>query len=207
MDELCDRLVIIFTRAPVQGQVKTRLEPALSLSRIVNLHKSLVRHVLANAVLVHGARVELWVDSDVKHPFFKELVRQNPKVSICLQHGGDLGERMEHALSQGNAQATVLIGSDCPGLSPSHLEQAFELLESSEDVVLGPALDGGYVLVGTCRKVPPIFTGIEWGTGTVFEQTTKQLAAASIGYQALEPLADIDRPEDLQVARDLGLLE
>ncbi|MFK8018455.1 MAG: TIGR04282 family arsenosugar biosynthesis glycosyltransferase [Pseudomonadales bacterium] len=206
MDKPFDRLIIVFTRAPVQRQVKTRLEPALSLARIVSLHKSLVRHVLVEASLVRCARVELWVDSDAEHPFFQELVQQNPEVSVCLQHGGDLGERMAHALSVANAQTTVLIGSDCPGLSQSHLEQAFELLESTVEVVLGPALDGGYVLVGTCRKLLPIFKDIEWGTDTVFEQTTKQLTAAGIEYQTLAPLADIDRPEDLQIARDFGLL-
>ncbi len=130
-----------------------------------------------------------------------------------LQQGSDLGERMAHALRQSllNARYTVLIGSDCPELSAEYLQQAFDSLEAEEGansskVVLGPATDGGYVLLGSSLAELPVFDNIEWGSNRVFESTVRGLKKAKISYSLLTPLSDIDRPEDLHLARKFNLL-
>jgi len=92
----------------------------------------------------------------------------------------------------------VLIGTDCPAMDAGYLEEAFRVLESGIPLVLGPAEDGGYVLIG-CTGMPPagLFEGIDWGTERVLAQTRARIAALGHGHQELPPLSDIDRPEDL----------
>jgi rSAM/selenodomain-associated transferase 2 len=114
---------------------------------------------------------------------------------------GTLGERMafafKEAFSQG-ATASVIIGTDCPELSDGVLGKAFDALRQSE-VVIGPANDGGYYLIGLSRFVPEIFEEIAWGTDRVFQQTLHVLSAKGVQPVLLDPLSDVDRPEDLQV--------
>jgi len=116
-----------------------------------------------------------------------------------LQRGGDLGERMYHALAQGlsRGSAVVLVGSDCPGLCEQYLAEAFSALEDA-DVVLGPAQDGGFVLIG-CRQVRDgMLNGISWGRGEVLKQTLRQLATRGLSVALLTELYDVDTPADLQ---------
>ena len=124
---------------------------------------------------------------------------------IRLQSTGDLGQRMARAFAQGfqdQAGAIVLIGSDCPGLTPEILAEAFERLEQST-VVLGPASDGGYYLVGLTGPVPELFRGVSWGTDQVLAQSFKILNRIGVNPALLPELADIDRPEDLVTWRQI----
>jgi rSAM/selenodomain-associated transferase 1 len=121
-----------------------------------------------------------------------------PVSEVFLQPDGDLGVRMAHALRNGVSRApkTILIGTDCPPIDAAYVKQAFETL-NTHDVVLGPAEDGGYGLIGVKNTVPDIFSGIDWGTDKVLAQTCRKLNAQRINYALLPLIWDVDRPEDL----------
>jgi glycosyltransferase A (GT-A) superfamily protein (DUF2064 family) len=112
---------------------------------------------------------------------------------------------MHHALARAlrRHRGALLIGSDCPALRPAHLARAARWLAGGCDAVLGPAQDGGYVLIGASRISPEIFAGIEWGGARVYEATAHRLDALRYRWRALPPLWDVDRPEDLERLRAL----
>jgi uncharacterized protein len=121
------------------------------------------------------------------------------------QRGADLGERLRHTLEDllgRGHRSVVVIGSDSPTLAPARIRSAFARLEEGAEVVLGPADDGGYYLIGARRLVPPLFSEIPWGTARVLERTIGALEAEGIAPALLPPWYDIDRPEDLARARD-----
>jgi len=195
--------LIVFTRFPEPGKVKTRLIGRLGAAGAADLHRALTAHALASASVL-GAHSG--IDVQVRFEGGSEAAMRScfgEGVSYRQQGEGDLGARMARAVGDAldeGAPRVVVIGSDCPGISPDLVGQAFNLLaEDSERVVLGPALDGGYYLVGMSRRHPELFRGIDWGTEHVFRQT--EAAARERGYplRTLEPLADVDRPEDLHV--------
>lgn len=118
-----------------------------------------------------------------------------------MQASGDLGDRLQQVFEQGfdhRLERIVVIGADCPDLSVHHVEQAFHLLDS-HDVVLGPAHDGGYYLIGLRRAYPDLFHHISWSTQRVFAQTVAIATRLHLSLALLEPLGDIDRPEDLVI--------
>lgn len=193
-----DRYLAVLARAPVPGRVKTRLQPALGPAGCARLHRSLVTRTLHSCSHLRDVRVELWCDPDPDHEFFGECAARFG-VALHAQGAGDLGARMsatlDHALS--GADAAILIGTDCPELGPDYLEQAYRTLASDARVVLGPALDGGYVLIGARGNHPALFNGIDWGSGQVLVQTRRALHGLGWRWEELAPLRDIDRPEDL----------
>lgn len=193
MDE---RLLIQFAKVPVPGEVKTRMQPVLSADAACDLHCELLQWTASTLFAAQLGSVQLWLGGQGSHPVLDAVVARG--ATLHRQCGSDLGERMAYALAQGLRQArrVVLVGSDCPALSDIYLQQAFAALEHSP-VVLGPALDGGYVLVACRDAVPPIFEGIGWGGADVLAATVARLDAAGVGYSLLEPLADVDRPADL----------
>ena len=196
-------LLIQFAKAPVPGQVKSRMHPVLSGEQSAELHRTLVRHTLGKLVLARLAPVELWISAP--HPFFTSLADLAPSV---MQVGDDLGERMWHAFETAlpRARPVVLVGSDCPFFSTRYLLQAFHLLQAPDvDAVLGPAVDGGYVLLGLKRNHPQLFAGIAWGTGQVLEQTRDRLRQLGWRWRELPALSDIDGPADLELVKDLGI--
>lgn len=188
--------VAVFAKAPVAGLVKTRLIPLLGAEGAAALHERLVRHAMAIAVAADVGPVELWCAPDERHPFFAGFARA-AGVALRVQVGADLGERMRHAfdtaLSEGAAM--VLIGSDCPAMGAIDVRRAVAAL-ATHDVVLVPAEDGGYVLVGAARPVPSMFDGIDWGSDAVMTQTRERLAAAGARFCELPELWDVDRPAD-----------
>jgi hypothetical protein len=122
-----------------------------------------------------------------------------------LQRGADLGERMHRALSHAlrRHRGAILIGADCPALRPADLRRAARRLAGGCEVVLGPAEDGGYVLIGARRVTPRLFEGIEWGTPGVYAATVRRLDAEGYRWSALRALWDVDRPQDLERLRSL----
>ena len=199
--------VAVFAKAPVAGEVKTRLQALLGPDGAAALHAGLVRHALSTAIAANVGSVELWWAPDEHHAFFERCARDF-QVRLERQSGPDLGARMahafEHALAQGDA--LIVIGSDCPALGAGHLRAARDAL-LERDAVLIPAEDGGYVLVGLSRRVPEIFAGVEWGTAAVMRQTRERIARAALRCVELEPLWDVDRPEDYARLRREGLAE
>jgi len=196
----------VFAKAPVAGEVKTRLAPVLGPEAAANLHAGLVRHALDIAVRSRVGAVELWCAPDERHPFFGRCAEEFG-AGLRVQRGADLGARMLEAfrLALDENASLVLIGADCPALSPAVLQAAARAL-SSFDAVIAPAEDGGYVLVGLSRLLPGIFEGMAWGEGGVMAETRARLAAAAVRWKELETFWDIDRPEDYARLQREGLL-
>lgn len=190
----------ILARAPVAGSAKTRLIPALGAAGAARAQR---RFTLQTLRLAHAAAlgpVTLWCAPDTSHRFFRAL-RRAGRVPCQPQPDGDLGARMQHAFARHFAAqpqlALLLIGTDCPVLAPGHLQQAARALVD-HDVVLIPAEDGGYVLIGMRRPLPEVFEGIAWSTPQVMAQTRERLAAAGVRWLELPGLWDVDEPGDWQ---------
>ncbi|MFK7732001.1 MAG: TIGR04282 family arsenosugar biosynthesis glycosyltransferase [Pseudomonadales bacterium] len=200
--------ILIFARAPRLGRVKTRLNKALPPDKVLDLHKRLLKHALANVMKVSGVQVELWVDENPSDLFFEQLQTEFPEISIYLQAPGDLGAKMLHALSQSvdERQASVIIGSDCPAIDSYYIQASLNALED-QDLVIGPASDGGYVLIGTKHKSLPVFDGIDWGTEQVLQQTLQIAVQSDFRVRLMAELNDVDEPYDLGEAHRFGLLD
>jgi rSAM/selenodomain-associated transferase 1 len=192
-------LLVQFARAPLVGQVKTRLIPYLGASGACELHCELTAWTCRQLLASRLGPVELHVDGDAEHALFAQL-QADGIAGIVAQRGGDLGERMYNALCRGMERygCVILVGSDCPGIDPEYLHQARVALRGSS-VVLGPAADGGYVLIGARRICASVFRGIAWGGDTVYDETVAALEKSGLDWAALPALADIDRPSDLPV--------
>jgi uncharacterized protein len=190
--------VAVFTRAPVPGTVKTRLIPALGADGACRLHERMSEHAAAVATAAGVGPVTLWCAPHPRDPFLRALARRH-SAGLACQAPGDLGRRMETALTAGIGAcgAALVIGSDCPDLLPTDLRSAAAALHSGVDAVLGPAADGGYVLIGLRRLAPSLFEGPLWGTDSVLEDTRARLRALRWRWHELAVRHDIDRPEDL----------
>lgn len=190
--------LLVFSKAPVPGQVKTRLIPALGEAEAARFHERLVRQTIELATRTRFAPVSLWCSPTLDHPIFQDCC-QTYGVTLHLQEGNDLGERMAHAFEETLKESTaaVLIGTDCPGLSADDLKMAFEALQHGFDAVLGPAEDGGYVLIGLRRPVPELFMDMPWGSERVLAETRTRLQTLDLSFHELPTRWDVDRPEDL----------
>jgi len=192
-----DVLFIQFAKSPLPGRVKTRMQPCLSAEQACALHTELLLwtwRTLHDAAL---ADLELWVSGDTGHPVFKQC-RSLEAGAVRLQQGADLGERMYHAIADGlgRYRKVILVGSDCPEIDTAYLKAAVQALDT-QPLVLGPATDGGYVLIGATRIQAALFAGVSWGEGSVFTQTQQRINELGESYFELRPLSDIDRPGDL----------
>lgn len=190
------QLLIVFAKAPVEAQCKTRLIPLLGESGATEFYKDLLQHCLHTVSRLEHTDIALYVTPHTQHPLLQKLAA-NYSTALQLQRGKDLGERMQHAMQQElqTYQRVVLIGSDCPGITPDYLEQAFAALQYS-DLVIGPATDGGYVLIGGQRISPAIFANTHWGSDQVLKQCLCNIHDAGYSHQSLPPQQDIDTPED-----------
>ena len=183
--------VIVFSRAPVPGRVKTRLAARIGDWRAAGLHIRLTRRALRTARDAGVGPVELHVTAD--HKAFRFWDKR------YLQRGNDLGERMYHALRR--HRRAILIGSDCPALEARDLRLAARRLCAGYRVVLLPTEDGGYALIAARAAPRAIFQGVPWGGSRVLEETAKRLAG--MRWSRLRSLWDVDRPEDLERLRSL----
>lgn len=189
--------LLIFSKAPIVGTVKTRLIPVLGAVGAANLQRRLTQRLVAAVSAAALCPLELWVTPDVRHPFFQQLASRYA-VRLQQQNGENLGERMAHASQTALtcAESVLLIGTDCPLLDPDWIAQALQSL-SRYDAVLGPAEDGGYVLIGLKRPHAALFQAMPWGSDVVAELTRQRLRAAGWRWLELPCLWDVDRPEDL----------
>jgi len=194
-----DTSLLVFARAPVPGQAKTRLISVLGEAGAAELHARMVRLALKNAVAARVGPVALWCAPDDRHSFFAECARDF-HVSLHVQQGNDLGQRMAHALetSLRNFRFALLTGTDCPALGPDTLRNAAQKLEGNVSVLFVPAEDGGYALLGIRDRVPPIFGDIAWGSDSVMAHTRSHLRNQQLSWHELPPKPDIDTPHDLQ---------
>lgn len=195
---MAERRLQIFSKAPESTTVKTRLAAALTLNQRQSLQHNLLTHCLETCSHVTAER-QLWA-----YPKIDETVAslaKNADATAHLQKGEDLGERMLNALNSetGKRLTTVLIGTDCPDIDHSYLQLAYTKLDQSpENVVLGPAEDGGFVLIATYGPLPvAAFDGVAWGSSQVLDQVCENLRALGKTVRELPKRHDIDRPEDL----------
>ncbi len=197
--------VAILAKAPVAGLAKTRLVPALGAPGAARAQRRFTLNTLHVARQAALGEVALHCAPDEHHRFFRAL-RRLCGTACTGQPQGDIGQRMLAAFEQHFArkpdQPLLLTGTDCPVLAPGHLLQAARALSQS-DVVLIPAEDGGYVLIGMRRLVPDAFSNIAWSTPEVMAQTRAQLTRAHASWQELPALWDVDEPADWQRLQQL----
>lgn len=193
-----DSKLIIFAKAPVPGKVKTRLQPAVSPNDAAKLQAFFIQQTLELVSSLHGVDVELWCTPDDSHPVFQQCARDF-SITLKQQQGKDLGERMASALQETltNYQQVIVIGTDCPELTIDYLNEAFSQLRQGKEAVIGPASDGGYVLLGLRRYSPQLFHDINWGSDRVFSETYEKLKQLGWDWKKLNNLRDIDTPVDL----------
>jgi rSAM/selenodomain-associated transferase 2/rSAM/selenodomain-associated transferase 1 len=191
--------LILFTRFPVAGQAKTRMIPALGPEGAARLHRRLAERAVAmarEACRKHDVLVTVWSTGGCRRDFRAWL-----GLDICFreQGSGDLGERMRDAIAQAlahGAARALVVGTDVPGICADTIRRAFSVL-ADHDVVLGLAGDGGYYLIGMKRCHPELFSGIDWGSERVAEQTRAAIRRLGLTVAELPVLDDVDRPEDL----------
>jgi rSAM/selenodomain-associated transferase 1 len=183
-------LVVVFTRAPVVGRVKTRLARAVGDVAALECHRALLRSTL-QAVETSGLDAELRVDGD-------PAALPPHRLPVHGQRGGDLGERMQDAIADvcARGRTAILIGTDCPVLDAGYLLAADAALRNGADVVIGPVEDGGYVLIGMTRPLPELFVDMPWSTPAVREQTLRRAAQSRLDVVVLEELWDVDGEGD-----------
>lgn len=194
-------LTIQFAKWPISGRVKTRIAKQKGDEYALGLHLSLMNDVYLTC-REHCSDFRLyWAErsdqsllgvSDFWGPVFDQ-------VDCRDQHGSDLGERMGNALIEGlqSHKKVALVGSDCPNIDAGYLDLAFSQLDE-HDVVLGPAEDGGFVLVASRRYSPGIFKNVEWGTEHVLHQVLENLTACDVTFTLLDERWDVDEPEDVE---------
>jgi rSAM/selenodomain-associated transferase 1 len=190
--------LVVFAKAPLAGESKTRLVPPLTFEEAAALSRALLIDQLNHLSRYADAELFVAFAPESAAGLFAELV---PAGWSCFpQQGEDLGERMrraiEHPLSRG-FRNVVLIGGDLPPIAWDTFHAAYGALDDGRDVVLGPAADGGYYLVGMSRPIADIFTAIVWSRADVFQKTVERIERAGLSYECLPPWRDIDTPEDL----------
>ncbi len=191
--------LIIFAKAPIPGEVKTRLCPPLDEEEAASLHGSLVLDAIERTKGLQGISLYVAGAPDLAHPFFK-VMEGRYGARLLLQRGPDLGSRMKQAMRDAFDQGVkdvLLTGTDLPTLPRAHLVEALKLIKS-HDVVLGPAADGGYYLIGLRKMVPALFEGIAWSTASVFAETKKKIEAAGLSPGLLPECRDVDTLDDLK---------
>jgi rSAM/selenodomain-associated transferase 1 len=193
--------IAILAKAPVAGFAKTRLIPAIGAHAAAVLQERLTEQTVQTAKAADIGAVTLWCTPDLGHRSFHALVMRFG-VRLARQPDGDLGARMLATF----AGPTLVIGTDCPALTPQHLRAAANALREA-DVVLIPAADGGYVLIGARAVHPELFAGIAWGTDTVLAETRQRIGALGLKAIELGPLWDVDSEADLaHMERELRAL-
>lgn len=188
-------LVQIFCKAPRVGEVKTRLIPGLEpggAEKAATLYEAMVERVVTGLRNLPGTATVIHMPVQDESYFLRF------KLPLYTQQGSNLGQKMCHALRSGleDYDRVVLLGTDCPLIDAEYIEHAFQALDD-HDVVLGPAEDGGYGLVGVSQRVPEMFDDIDWGTDVVLSQTCRKLNQLRINYALLPLVWDVDRPGDL----------
>ena len=186
-----DCAIIIFVKNPVLGKAKTRLAESVGQQEALRIYQLLLAYTRRITSEVDATRYlyyadEIWEDEWSEQIFIKRL-----------QHGIDLGERMFRAFEEVLSihKKAVIIGSDCSRLTVDHIHEAFHILDKKE-VVIGPTMDGGYYLLGLRHVETSFFENMTWSVNSVFRETLLRISEASLSYEVLPELSDIDTIED-----------
>jgi rSAM/selenodomain-associated transferase 1 len=199
--------LIVFAKAPVPGEVKTRLAVSMGASAATRLYEAMVLNTLSKATHSRVGLLQLWVTPSKEHPFFSLCANEFP-LTLHLQTTGDIGRRMAHAFQQTlkKTRFALLLGTDCPSLTQEDLNDAATALRQGSNAVLVPTEDGGYCLLGLHRYAPRLFHDISWGTDLVLEQTRARLRQFGWSWHELPTRWDVDRPEDVERLNSEGYL-
>ncbi len=186
--------VAILAKAPIPGVAKTRLIPVLGPDGAAALQDRFIARTVETAIAAAIGPVTLWATPDENHPAFASLA---VRFSLSLRRQGetDLGGRMLAAFADG---PTIVIGTDCPALTPGHLRSAAAILRDGIDVVLVPVLDGGYALIGARRPEPHLFADMAWSAPDVMARTRRACARRGLSWREPARLWDVDEPRDLE---------
>ncbi|MCQ8116494.1 TIGR04282 family arsenosugar biosynthesis glycosyltransferase [Methylomonas rosea] len=192
-----DSVLLIFCKAPIPGQVKTRLQPALSAEQAAAAHRQLTYMTLDRAFQQPLCAVELHCAPDTGHDFFQDCARHYP-LTLKMQHGADLGERMHHAFADalGRYRHVLLMGCDCPSLSCEDLHWALTALHQGHDAVIAPANDGGYVMIGLNEPQPRLFSNMSWSHDQVMPITRSRAKDIGLNLCELDSQWDVDTYPD-----------
>ncbi len=186
----------IFARAPERGAVKTRLAARIGVDAALAAYRRLVELALSRYAKIPDLHSELWVSGDPAHP---EMRRWSSDWHLPLfeQRGADLGERMATAVAHGCEQGagTLIVGVDCPCISGAYVRDAARTLRTT-DLVLAPAEDGGYGLIGLRRPVPELFQGVAWGSDSVLAETLAKSQNLKLRHELLATVWDVDDAAD-----------
>ena len=196
------RVLGVFAKLPQPGHVKTRLAAATSAAWAAEVARAFLLDTLGRLEQVAAERLVAFAPAEARS-FFAPIVQG--RFGLVAQAEGDLGQRMTDFLAprlQAGPTSVVLVGTDSPDLPVPLVEQAFEAL-ARVDLVLGPATDGGYYLIGCTGSLPPIFGNIAWGTGRVLEQTIAALESSPLRLGLLPPWYDVDTLPDWEMLRGI----
>ena len=191
-----DSAVLVFAKAPIAGEVNTRLIPDIGIDAATQLQAELI-HSRLNALQKNKlCHVELWCSPDSDHEFFQKC-KDKYGVPLFSQQGDDLGMRMSLAIKEAlkRFERVVLIGTDAPSLKVDQIELAIQKL-ADDVVVISPAEDGGYVLIGMSQYYSDIFNSVPWGTKHVLRKTKNNIEVNGLCAVELNTCWDIDRLED-----------
>ncbi|KMT22479.1 TIGR04282 family arsenosugar biosynthesis glycosyltransferase [Clostridium cylindrosporum] len=193
--------IIIFTRVPIKGRTKTRLQKCLSPKQCAMIHGSFIKDIYKTCKETKRDIFIFYTPKRYKHKLV-ELIGENDEYQV--QVGEDLGEKMldaiETVLSKGY-YSCILLGTDVPGLKATYILNAFKALERS-DVVLGPTFDKGYYLVGMKKPYKNVFSNQFYGTGDVLSNTISKIKEENLSYELVDTCLDIDEEEDLKALKE-----
>jgi rSAM/selenodomain-associated transferase 1 len=194
------RILALFAKQPQPGSAKTRLAATTSATWAATVAEVFLLDLLDRFATTAHERFLAFTPADAQE-YFGRIA--GGRYQICPQSGGDLGARLASFINgrlRSDRERIVIVGTDSPTLPPALVEQAFEELVTA-DVVLGPALDGGYYLLGCTRELPPIFHGVAWSGPNVLADTIARLADPAWRVALLPPWYDVDTLDDWYVLR------
>lgn len=191
--------VIVFARFPEPGACKTRLIPRLGAEGAARLYRRLAERTFESVLALDRPRLLRVVAATPPDELPKVRTWVGSEFTVRAQAKGDLGDRMQRAVADAfdeGARRVLVVGTDCPALGAEELDEALDALED-HDAVVGPALDGGYVLIGFSRPLPHAFEDVPWSSPDTLRVTRERLAECGARVAELEPRLDLDTPEDL----------
>lgn len=195
MEKIRNSALIIFQKNAVLGKVKSRLAATIGEKKALEIYRSLLLHTYGQMEKLEEIDITIFYSDYIEESSYGQFKPDFQEIQV----GADLGERMANAfqkLFQKGYKKVIIIGTDCPEIKSADIIDAFQALDK-KDVCIGPALDGGYYLLGMCRYYEFLFQNIPWSSSEVTAKTIKTLNHHQISYKLLKTLRDIDTEEDL----------